>query len=407
MENKYVLTAENVSKKFSKNLRRSMIYGTSELFYGFLGKAPNTSILRKSEFWALNDININLSRGQILGVVGPNGSGKTTLLRILAGIYPPDIGSISIHGRTAALIALGAGFHPQLTGLENIYLKGTMIGMSKIEIAKKLDEIIEFSELGNFINTPVSNYSSGMRVRLGFSIATASNPDLLLLDEVLAVGDRQFKAKCFEKIDSITENAGAIFVTHNMNFVSRICTDIIVMEKGGIIFRGNNVSEGINHYNSIFQLNESSIVGKSSIKLKDFKFSGGVKTLDQDEQDHQFTYGDDINISISMALNANEHEYKDSFTIRIVIVNSNFLPIIETISKPLNFSDSEKTILLNINFATPELSPGRYSVSVEILDSVTEKFIVRYNAIKYFDFRGEFSSRSIIYKLADWRYKKL
>ena len=198
-----VLSVRNISKIFCKNLKLSMFYGIVDLSKNLLGLKPNANTLRKSEFWAIDNVSFQLRRGQVIGLVGVNGSGKSTLLKLIAGIFPPDKGEIEVKGRVASLISLGAGFHPHMTGRENIYLNDAILGMSHKEIDSKIGSILNFAELGDFIEAPISTYSSGMRVRLGFSIAIAIKPDILLLDEVLAVGDRNFKAKCYREIDKL------------------------------------------------------------------------------------------------------------------------------------------------------------------------------------------------------------
>ena len=196
---KQSVIVNDVSKKFGMSLKNALKYGLSDSARRLVGKKSN-DFLRSGEFWALEDINFSLDPGDALGILGVNGSGKTTLLRILNGTYRPDKGKVLIRGRIGALIAAGAGFSPMLSGRENIFISGTLLGMHPREIKKKFDEIVEFSELSEFIDMPVRNYSSGMSVRLGFAIAVLGNPDVLLVDEVLAVGDMRFQKKCFERI---------------------------------------------------------------------------------------------------------------------------------------------------------------------------------------------------------------
>jgi lipopolysaccharide transport system ATP-binding protein len=209
--------------------------------------------LRDGEFFAVKDVSFELRRGECLGLIGHNGAGKTTLLKMLNGLIKPDAGSITMRGRVGALIALGAGFNPILTGRENIYINGSVLGLTKKEIDAKIDEIIDFAEIREFIDMPVQSYSSGMQVRLGFAVATAMNPDVLILDEVLAVGDGSFRHKCYQRIDSLRGKAAIIFVSHNMPDVGRICQSAVVMERGRTIFQGNAL-DGIARYN---ELNES------------------------------------------------------------------------------------------------------------------------------------------------------
>jgi ABC-2 type transport system ATP-binding protein len=190
---------------------------------------------RYDEFWALKGVDFEIPFGSTFGIIGSNGSGKSTLLKCLAGILSPDKGSVSCNGRMAALLELGAGFHPDLSGRENIYLNGAILGMTRSEIDRKLEEIIDFSGLEKFVDTPVKNYSSGMVVRLGFAIATNVDPEILIIDEVLAVGDESFQHRCHEKIESFRqEGRTIILVSHGLMQVAQLCSTVAWLEKGVI-----------------------------------------------------------------------------------------------------------------------------------------------------------------------------
>jgi lipopolysaccharide transport system ATP-binding protein len=235
-----LVRVENVSKKFCRDLKRSLWYGVKDLGSELLCRRHNhDGELRKDEFWAVKDIIFELRRGECLGLIGRNGAGKTTLLRMLNGLIKPDCGRIEMRGRVGALIALGAGFNPILTGRENVYVNASILGLNNAEIEEKIEEIIEFAEIGDFIESPVQTYSSGMQVRLGFAIATKLNPDILLLDEVLAVGDAEFRFKCYKIIDDLLNSAAVIFVSHNMPDVYRVCSKTMYLEKGVSMLLGN------------------------------------------------------------------------------------------------------------------------------------------------------------------------
>lgn len=194
----------------------------------------------KSEMWALSDITFEVKRGEALGIVGHNGAGKTTLLKLLSSITAPTEGEIRIRGRLAALIEVSSGFHPELTGRENVYLHGAMLGMRRSEINRKMDSIIDFSGIENYIDVPVKRYSSGMFVRLGFSVAAHLDPDIVLLDEVLAVGDVSFQAKCLDRISELKRSGRTIvFVSHDLASVYRICERAILLDRGRILMDGN------------------------------------------------------------------------------------------------------------------------------------------------------------------------
>ncbi|MFA6587793.1 MAG: ABC transporter ATP-binding protein [Patescibacteria group bacterium] len=192
---------------------------------------------QKEEFWALKDINFQVQKGEAIGLIGPNGSGKSTLLKILSQITDPTTGEIILRGKVASLLEVGTGFHPELTGRENIFLNGAILGMTKKEIAKKFDGMVKFSGVEKFIDTPVKRYSSGMYVRLAFSVAAHMEPDILIVDEVLAVGDADFQKKCLGKMDEVTKEAGrtVIFVSHNMEAIKKLCTKCILLKNGQVV----------------------------------------------------------------------------------------------------------------------------------------------------------------------------
>ena len=233
-----LIDVQDISKVFCRNLKRSIWYGVRDITSELFGQRRDRSELRPKEFWANQAISFQVRRGECLGLIGPNGAGKTTLLRMLNGLIKPDRGRITMRGRIGALIALGAGFNPILTGRENIYINGSVLGLSKREIDAKVEEIIDFAEVRDAIDAPVRTYSSGMTVRLGFAIATALDPDLVLLDEVLAVGDVRFRTKCYQRIGKILKRAAVIYVAHDMNQIARICDSVIVMDRGRVTFEG-------------------------------------------------------------------------------------------------------------------------------------------------------------------------
>lgn len=200
------------------------------------------------EFWALKELDFDIQQGDRIGIIGRNGAGKSTLLKILSRITEPTTGRFNIAGRVASLLEVGTGFHPELTGRENIFLNGAILGMSKAEIRRKFDEIVAFAEIEKFLDTPVKRYSSGMYVRLAFAVAAHLEPEILIIDEVLAVGDAQFQKKCLGKMDEVSEQGRTIlFVSHNMAMISNLCQKGIVLDAGRMVFEGP-VSEAIMHY---------------------------------------------------------------------------------------------------------------------------------------------------------------
>jgi lipopolysaccharide transport system ATP-binding protein len=221
------LRLQGVSKKY-RIRQESDAAGTSWLHRLF-------SFTRKEDFWALKDVSFEVRRGEALGIIGHNGAGKSTILKLLSRITTPSAGEIMINGRLSALIEVGSGFHPELTGRENIYLNGSILGMLRRDITQQFDSIVNFAELRQFIDTPAKRYSSGMYVRLGFSIAAHLNPDILLLDEVLAVGDAAFQQKCIERVLELKERGTTIvFISHDLRAVQKLCNRVILLRKGRI-----------------------------------------------------------------------------------------------------------------------------------------------------------------------------
>lgn len=193
------------------------------------------------EYWALKDVGFEVKRGEVLGIIGRNGAGKSTLLKILSRITEPTRGRVTLRGRVASLLEVGTGFHQELTGRENIFLNGAILGMTRVEIARKFDEIVAFAEVGEFLDTPVKRYSSGMYVRLAFAVAAHLEPEILIVDEVLAVGDAEFQKKCLGKMDEVSRNHGrtVLFVSHNMEAVLKLCTRAIFLESGAVRHAGD------------------------------------------------------------------------------------------------------------------------------------------------------------------------
>lgn len=253
-----IITAENLGKKYIlgqqsqesyTSLRDVMTNGAKglvhKLRHPFAASKNNPNL---EEFWALKNLDFEIQQGDRVGIIGRNGAGKSTLLKILSRITEPTIGQVKIRGRVASLLEVGTGFHPELSGRENIFLNGAVLGMSNVEIKKKFDEIVAFAEVEKFLDTPVKRYSSGMYVRLAFAVAAHLEPEILIVDEVLAVGDAQFQKKCLGKMEEVgKEGRTVLFVSHNMAMISNLCQKGIVLEGGGLSFYGG-ISEAVLKY---------------------------------------------------------------------------------------------------------------------------------------------------------------
>jgi lipopolysaccharide transport system ATP-binding protein len=238
-----LVSVDNLGKKFCRNLKKSLMYGVRDIAAELIGTGRKSEVLRDGEFWALQGIDFQLRRGEALGLVGANGAGKSTLLRIISGLIHPDTGSVKIRGRVAPLIALGAGFNPILTGRENIYANMSILGLPTPEIEERFDEVVDFAEISDAIDAPVQTYSSGMAARLGFACAAYINPDILLIDEVLAVGDVKFKIKCHRRLAELREQGTAfILVSHNSHSLLNVCDRSIYLKKGQLMTSGETES---------------------------------------------------------------------------------------------------------------------------------------------------------------------
>ena len=268
--NNIAIKVEGLGKKYiinheigngDDNFREVVVGGAKKIMASlnpFSRRSKDDGKNTTEEFWALNDVNFEINKGDKVGIIGRNGAGKSTLLKVLSRITEPTSGRIHINGRIASLLEVGTGFHPELTGRENIFLNGAILGMNRAEIKAKFDEIVAFAEVEKFLDTPVKRYSSGMYVRLAFSVAAHLEPEVLVIDEVLAVGDAAFQKKCLGKMDDVSkEGRTIVFVSHNMPMISSLCDKGIYMDEGKLIYSGS-IQECIGHYYS----NDQAVQGK-------------------------------------------------------------------------------------------------------------------------------------------------
>lgn len=358
-----------LSKKFCKDFKTSLWYGVKDLVSGYSGNKSQRQ-LRPKEFWSVKDISFTLRRGECLGLIGHNGAGKSTLLKILNGLINPDEGKVVMRGRVGALIELGAGFNPILSGRENIYNNGAILGFTRSEIKEKLERIIEFSELSEFIDMPVQNYSSGMKVRLGFAVAAQMEPDILIIDEVLAVGDLGFVLKCFKTIDEILPRTAIIFVSHSMPMISRICSQIILMDRGKAKFQGEDVSKAIDLYYTRFASNDSSVVfTDNTVELESIDILNAKKH----EGIPQLKWGDQINLKLRIKI---LKDVDKTLTVRLVVFDKEQRPIALLSGFNIDYSSLIKNGLLSFQMVHDRLqfSKGIYSMNISITNSTGPVF---------------------------------
>ena len=381
-EGETLIKVDGASKKFCRNLKRALWYGVRDIGSQMLGQDGNEN-LRREEFWAVKDVSFELKRGECLGLIGRNGAGKSTLLKMLNGLIMPDRGEIRMRGNVGALIELSAGMNPILTGRENIYNKGAVLGFSRKEMDAKLDRIVEYSELEEFIDTPFQHYSSGMKVRLGFAVSAHLSPDVLLIDEVLAVGDRGFKAKCLDTISKLLQNSAVIFVSHSMPMVSRICTDVLLLERGKTEFHDRNVGQGIDMYHAKFGGMEKSVFSDGRIEVAEVALKNGHSAVSwDDERMFEFKSGDDLTVMIRLNLN----EQVENVDLTLVFWNQNLVPVADCKSELTGFRVKGRKGIATVNVRIPQfyLNGGLHSLGLTVENTKTrERYAKVHNAITF------------------------
>ncbi|MBU6427164.1 ABC transporter ATP-binding protein [Patescibacteria group bacterium] len=305
---------------------------------------------KKEEFWALDNINIEINRGDVIGIIGHNGAGKSTLLKILSQITPPTKGEVIIRGKVGSLLEVGTGFNPELTGRENIFLNGAIIGMTKREISRKFDQIVDFAGISKFLDTPVKYYSSGMYVRLAFSVAAHMEPDILLVDEVLAVGDAEFQRKCLNKMEEVTHKDGRtiIFVSHSMSAIERLCKKTVLLEKGRVAMTGDT-RDIISHYLNVSRTAHKVIPESDAFAGKGYKITS-IELVDGMIGTFGIAYDQPIHLKLSIEVN--ERLENMNFAISCNSLNDQLLFIVRN-------SDQKE-------HAGETLEPGRHEFDVKI-----------------------------------------
>ena len=289
---------ENVSKTYQRGkVRRGDIRSSMNSWWSGMGK-------EKEEFDALKNINLTIQQGDVVGIIGPNGAGKSTLLKLLSRITFPSKGRITIHGTLSSMLEVGTGFHPELTGRENIFLNGAIIGMKREEVARKLDSIVAFSGLEDFLDTPVKHYSSGMYVRLAFSVASHLEPDILLIDEVLAVGDQEFRKQCMDKmLDVSNQGRTIIMVSHQMSYLKDLCRTGVYLHGGSVHYQGS-IDDTINHYVHHYkETKRTSIRDRSDRRGTGAVTLAGIEVMDQNGYPlHLLSAGSPVSIRLQLDL---------------------------------------------------------------------------------------------------------
>jgi lipopolysaccharide transport system ATP-binding protein len=382
-----VLEFSRVWKKFKKGEKYDSLRDLVPAMAKRLFSGNHRDELQEQEFWALKDVSFQVNRGEAIGIIGPNGAGKSTILKLFTGILKPNKGDLKVDGRLNALIEVSAGFHPDLTGRENIYLNGAIMGMTKREINKKFDEIVEFSGLVDFLDTPVKRYSSGMYARLGFSVAAHVEPDVLLIDEILSVGDMKFQQKCVEKMISLRDSGNTIvFISHNLESVNILCPKTIFLQNGKIEQIGNT-SDVIKEYVTTQRKIDENIHDGATI-------TNVIVTNIKGEPRTTFYPGEKVRVLFELKSSKPLDEcllgfIVDRVTDGITICDYN-IPL--TIDYIQNISDG--CIPMSIEFDV-NLLRGAYTISFHILHHPTDKFLFKTRTILSFTVEERISWRGV------------
>ena len=307
--------------------------------------------------WALKDINFSVNKGEVVAIIGKNGAGKSTLLKILSQVTEPTTGEVKIKGRVASLLEVGTGFHPDLSGRENIFLNGAILGMTKSEIKSKFNDIVEFSGVQKYIDTPVKRYSSGMKVRLGFAVAAHLEPEILIVDEVLAVGDAEFQTKCLGKMQDVAGSGRTVlFVSHNLSAVRNLCQRGIVLKNGLMSFDGL-VEDAVNHYTSsvlpVQQSDSSKIIFTSDIDAP-FQMCSAILINDKEENSSKFEFNVEVVVRVKVLVK----EKRSDSLLGVIVEDTNGNMILVSTS-----DEAEKSLI-------QEKSPGEYIVDISLPNKI-------------------------------------
>jgi len=386
-----LIRAEHVSKKFCRSLKRSLWYGTQDVAHSLMPWRRSSASdngndiseyqlpsLRKDEFWAVHDVSFEVKRGECLGLIGHNGAGKSTLLKMLISLNRPDSGRITMRGRVGALIELNAGFNPILTGKENVYNQASLLGFTKEEIDKKFDAIVDFSELEDFLDMPLQNYSSGMKVKLGFAVSAQLEPDILIVDEVLAVGDVGFRHKCLNKMAELLNECAVMFVSHSMP-----------------------IGAGVEQYFSQFKNNIQAITGTGDLSVNKIELKSGRQVVGLGDT-LNIKYDDDVFISIELKAERTVKRAK----LHYVIWNMELLPVLDVMGPDLSGIDFDfdknGVVRIETTVKNIKLRAGKYTISAVTNSSDNKKILCRHDSVAVLNVKSESFSGAHILLSPDW-----
>ena len=380
------LRLDGVYKKFRKGELYDSLRDLIPALAARMLRGPSREALAPREFWALQDITFSVPRGEAFGIIGSNGAGKSTILKVLSGIMRPTRGTLHVEGRLSALIEVSAGFHPDLTGRENIYLNGTILGMTRAEIKRRFDAIVAFSELEEFLDTPVKRYSSGMFARLGFAVAAHVEPDILIVDEVLSVGDYLFQQKCFQRMNEVMSGgATVVFVSHNLRAVSLLCERSLLLERGRVVTMGPS-HEVIKAYLTRGH-------GARATEDRDIRIT--EVSLGPERTRVEFQADEVLEITIAAAART-PHE---DISVVVQIVDDHQYPVFDTCTQRLGAGplalEAGETLRCTFRMQL-RLAEGTYHVSAYLHRYVTDQAYERWSAAATFFVAGTPKVRGVV-----------
>jgi len=407
-----VIEIKNVSKKFKKGEKFNSLRDSIPALFNKKSRDKLLKEQESNEFWAIDDISFNIKKGEVVGILGPNGAGKSTILKLLSRIMVPNKGDIKINGRLAALIEVTAGFHPELTGRENVYLNGTIFGMRRNEIDEKFEEIVDFSGVREFIDTPVKRYSSGMYSRLGFSVAAHMDPEILLVDEVLSVGDMAFQSHCSQKMRELLKSGTTIIlVSHQLALIKSLCKRAILLQDGKIV-KDDTVEKVIPYYqNLVFKKAETDFIKKhvpkeDKVKLN-YKKPAMIKNVrltgQNDQEKESFNTGEPINLEF--CYEARERIEKPKFVVEIIRTDGIVCCTSNSEHRQLLIDSIDGEGKINIDLSKIHLAPGIYMVHLSIWDeNMLHPFAIREeDVIRIIDNKGVHYGEAVFIPEIEWK----
>jgi lipopolysaccharide transport system ATP-binding protein len=407
-DSELLISVDKVSKKFCRSLKQSLLYGFKDICTELIGGNRKSDTLRSQEFWALKDVSFQLRRGEAVGLIGANGAGKSTILRIISGLINPDTGCVKVRGKLAPLIALGAGFNPILTGRENIYANMSILGLSTKEIEERFADVVDFAGIADAIDAPVQTYSSGMAARLGFACAVHIEPDILLIDEVLAVGDINFRVKCYQRLAKLREAGTAfVLVSHNPHVVLNVCETSLYLAKGQLIKYGETEAVIRQYEEDLSLAGSETSLGMMFLPEKPQSESIGVDIVSlcfKDEQGNiiaaplcgepaylcveckAYKKVDNANLGVSITALSGQNE-------RMLYITS------ASDNEPLNILPGKVEIQMQMPYFC--LLPGLYNAKIYLKEGVCSFDIVE--SFRFTVKASKITSRSLFYQPRKWQ----